>query len=398
MFYLADKRVQALLMGAGIIVAFAFVLLALPGLASLAYLNLASIELSKAWANGSSTFQPDDPHLDMAEALFQRAIDYDRANAQAYRNLGRVYSSKQEYADAVKVLLRSTELSAGDAFAHFELGKAYMAMSKEAEAIAAWRKGGAARCFAEMGKKHSEAKDFEQAEAAFKLALAVDPNLADAYYFLAGISWGRDQGQALWALERALEIDRKPSARRYFSEGQIYLERQEWDAATEAFLKALGLDPDWPNLHLFLGIALRERGELERAEGEFLKEIESNPASWPYINLGHVYRDQGEYALALNCYERAIEIEPSNSKAHAWAGRMYRGLDRSEEATLALKTAIRFDPATEWYLLDLARLYSDLGQFDDAIAQYQQILAINPDHIPAREEMERMRALRSVGN
>ncbi len=396
MSYLADERVEPLLIEAGIIAVFAFVFLALPGLVGLACLNLANIELSKAWANGNSTFQPDDPHLDMAEVLLQRAIDYHRANAQAYRNLGRVYSSKQEYADAVKVLLRSADLSAGDALAHFELGKAYMAMGKEAEAIAAWRRGGAARYFAEMGKKHAEDEDFEQAEAAFRLALAVDPNLADAYYFLAGISWGRDQRQALWALERAIEIDRKPSARRYFSEGQIYLERQEWDDATGAFLKTLALDPDWPDLHLFLGIALRERGELEKAKREFLKEIEIHPTSWSYINLGHVYRDQGEYALALSCYERAREIEPTNSKAYAWAGRMYRELDRPEEAILAMKTAIGLDPATEWYQLDLARLYSDLSQFDDAIAQYQQLLAINPDHIPAREEMERMWALRAV--
>jgi len=244
-----------------------------------------------------------------------------------------------------------------------------------------------------MGKKYSQTKDLERAEAAFRLALAIDPNLADSYYFLAGVSWGRDQEQALWALERAIELDRKPSARRYFSEGQIHLEGQEWDGATRAFLKAMELDPDWPHVHQFLGIALRERQELEMAKKEFLRAIESHPTSWSYINLGHVYRDQEEYALALSCYERAIEIEPRNSNAHAWAGKMYRELDMLEEAILAMKTAIRLDPTTEWYHLDLARLYRDLGRFDDAMAQYQQVLTVNPHHAQANKELEKVRAL-----
>lgn len=82
-------------------------------------------------------------------------------------------------------------------------------------------------------------------------------------------------------------------------------------------------------------------------------------------------------ALALPLFEKAIELNPSLSLAHAQIGSTYILIDSPEAAITSLQMALRLGPNDEhtFYVLgELAIAYSMLGQFELAVQHADQSL------------------------
>ena len=77
------------------------------------------------------------------------------------------------------------------------------------------------------------------------------------------------------------------------------------------FQRALALDPNSVGAHLNLGMALREKGDLDAAL-EHLKRVaaaEPKQAGIQY-ELGQTLRQNGDLAAAVAVFEKAIELDP----------------------------------------------------------------------------------------
>jgi tetratricopeptide (TPR) repeat protein len=124
---------------------------------------------------------------------------------------------------------------------------------------------------------------------------------------------------------------------------------------------------------------------------------------WPgladaWYNLGVVQRRTMRVAEALVSYQRALE----------------RNIDRPEEVCLnrsviysdfmrdpdaaarELKIALRVNPAYTPAMLNLANLHEDLGQRNEAIALYENILALQPQHFEALARRANATALNDI--
>jgi len=97
-------------------------------------------------------------------------------------------------------------------------------------------------------------------------------------------------------------------------------------------------------------------------------------------NLGWEHYDAGEYALALDCFERALaarEREPEKESAIEIAryavGKTLRALGRTDEAIPSLETAVAWathvDKPDGWFHEELAEEYAAVGRSDDAGVQ-----------------------------
>jgi len=131
----------------------------------------------------------------------------------------------------------------------------------------------------------------------------------------------------------------------YYSRG-IALERNKnWDAAEKDFRKALELRPDDPNVLNYLGYSYLDRGvKLDEAR----KLIESAYKQRPndgYItdSFGWALYMSGEYELAVQSLEKAVEAAPSDGTINEHLGDAYWKVGRRNEARFQWQRALGLD-------------------------------------------------------
>jgi tetratricopeptide (TPR) repeat protein/tRNA A-37 threonylcarbamoyl transferase component Bud32 len=135
-----------------------------------------------------------------AESLLKKAIELDPTNAEAFYNLGKLYTSKKEYAKAIQAYDKAIDLNPRSPDAFFNLGFLY------------------------YGKK-----DYPKAEALFLKVTELQPTYLDeAYFNLAVVQnlQGKKE-ESIGNLERALEVNpNNDKARKYL----LYLRRTSKNA------------------------------------------------------------------------------------------------------------------------------------------------------------------------
>jgi hypothetical protein len=100
-----------------------------------------------------------------------------------------------------------------------------------------------------------------------------------------------------------------PLARRNL--GAMYYLRGEIDKAEKEYLECLKLNPTEPMVHNNLGLIYMNRGEFKKAEEEFLTELKYYPNyDTAYYNLGLLYLRQSKINEAVNLFKKTIEINP----------------------------------------------------------------------------------------
>jgi tetratricopeptide (TPR) repeat protein len=174
--------------------------------------------------------------LDAAVQVFQSATERYPNSPRLAVGLGMSLYSRGNYDDAVKALLRASDLNPSDPRCYYFLSKAYdSSPSQAAEVIEHFRR------FAELQPADSRAPyyyamsvwkgrrtgggdlDVLQIEALLKKAVALDPNFADAHLQLGNLySDQRLYSQAIPEYERALQVNSN-LADAHYRLGQAYV-------------------------------------------------------------------------------------------------------------------------------------------------------------------------------
>lgn len=167
-----------------------------------------------------------------------------------------------------------------------------------------------------QGSEHLQAGDAEQAEACWRAALALDPQLAEAHANLA----------------------------------YLHDERGEWDLAEACYRRALELQPDHAQLYLNFGTLLAGRKRLAEAEAAYIRAIELEPQTASgWSNLGGLYAGMKRDAEAELCCRQALVREPEHAKARFNLAYVLLRQGRYEEGWPCLE-------ARDWYAALQAQL------------------------------------------
>ena len=74
--------------------------------------------------------------------------------------------------------------------------------------------------------------------------------------------------------------------------------------------------PNDPDIHLNIGVALKELGQRAEARQCFERVLELNPRSADaWVNLGTIAKAERDYQRAIECYQQALEINPQSTLA-----------------------------------------------------------------------------------
>jgi tetratricopeptide (TPR) repeat protein len=260
----------------------------------------------------------------------------------------------------------------------------------------------------------------------------------------AGATWYRESGPGDWQasltyaillegidqFDEALEVlvdsqtVHPDSVELTLAEAEIDLERGDDERAEQGLLELLeDTDPDtvergdvWGFFaDLLLDVDRVEEAVecLERAVACGTQDFET------YIRLGELRRESGEYAGAAECFEQAAQLrnmavgpweravecwqnagnerrllgarrellELRRDDPEAWAkqGVGHRGVGELDDAIECLEKAVRLDPRSTVYRIELAETLRKAGQLEDAIAAYDKVLEAEPEYLEAIE-------------
>ena len=82
--------------------------------------------------------------------------------------------------------------------------------------------------------------------------------------------------------------------------------------------------------------------------------------------------------LAINSFEKSIELEPSNESSYLELAKAYMLSGNEEHAIETYQLATKRNPEKLWPLLRLANLYTDLEEYQNALKQFQKALELAP--------------------
>lgn len=192
-----------------------------------------------------------------------------------------------------------------------------------------------------------------------------------------------DTGQAMLALERAVEIN-PTLAESHVNLGNIYLMKDRINDAINEYEEALEIDPRNAKVHNNLGNAYTKQDRLSNAIYQYTRSIELEPNfTEAYKNLANVYCGQERFGLAATQLKQAMTQEPEEPNLYKQLGDVYSRMEDYEKGILQYQKAlvIKRDFAEAYY--GMAVCYNKLSLIDKEIQAYKSALAIRPDMVNA---------------
>jgi tetratricopeptide (TPR) repeat protein len=233
----------------------------------------------------------------------------------------------------------------------------------------------------DMAMELEEMQDFQRAIEILKELLAIDNENEIALHEISHCyeSLGEaDSGIAYF--NEFLEIH-PFSASGWFNLGEIYMRHGLNDKALESFDFATAINEEYAYSYFNKGIIFANNQDYLSALSCFndCAEYEgANPMTFCYI--GECYEKLGEYDLALDYYNKVLEMDDRWSDA--WMGMaVINELKGDYKAAMAMmKNALKSLPDHTEYLLFLGMIKGKLGDFEGAVNTYEKAINTNPEN------------------
>ncbi|HYP29916.1 MAG TPA: protein kinase [Blastocatellia bacterium] len=201
---------------------------------------------------------------------------------------------------------------------------------------------------------------------------------------------------------KEIERDETRSVEAYenYSRGMLNLRtgsRDSLDRAIYMFEKAVELDPNYARAWAALGGAYDLKGsfaslpDLVHKGIELIqKSIALNPnISQAHEWLGGAYNAIGKYDEAMEAIRESLRIDPKNAAAHQALARVqWMGFGSIENGIRELEQAVALNPQLGYAFLQLAFLYTIVGEYDKATGAAKEAIDLQEKFISGKEGLQ----------
>ena len=222
-----------------------------------------------------------------AKGLCAEILDNDPQNIMVLHLHGILHCVGGDMAKGATLITEAVHLNPKNPAAHYDLGKAWFALGR-----------------------------LEDAVAAFGLALGLKPDFAEVH---------NDMGNVMGVLGRPGD-------------------------AVAAYERALQINPNFAEAHNNLGNALMAQGRLADAAAAYGRALAINPKyAEAHYNRGNLHHAQGDLEDALAAYEEALALRPNYDEALNNLGSAFQNLGRFDEARTAFDRLLHLRHGGPWW-------------------------------------------------
>ena len=308
--------------------------------------------------------------LDEAERLFKRAIDSGAAERSLAAYLAACYVVRGDASAAVEQT--ALGVAAGDSTSceRIRHALALWAAARRDEALQTLRDGLAAdpedvELHFQLGTLLTSLERYEEAELRFTQVLNIEPQHTDAL-----VSYALCRG-----------------VRHAVSDALTYLQRahtQRPHDATIGLLLTQAAKAAWHQGYTVAVRATMPDTDLT-ADARGIEELSRLVASEPdfvdaFLSIPDEDLNEPVFSMLLATLEAALARQPEHAELHFHCGRVLARLGRPEDAIAAGERAVDLDPSSTRALIELARLYRETDRAQDATTRLEQALATGAEY------------------
>lgn len=295
--------------------------------------------------------------------------------AETYNNLGVIAAQRQDYDAALANFQNSSQWTPEPDSLQRNWGTAAFLAEKYPEAIPP------------LEKYVQRNPQDDRARSRLATSYFVTEKYADAVKTFAGISSSLDADPAqLYAygvslvkigeVKRGTELLQRAAASSPDSAGihlllgQAYADQGDVDAAAAEFQKTYTLDPQKQQAHYQYGLLLLRKGRLAEAEEQFRAELGLEPGNVAArYHLGLALLDDQKKEEAARLLTEVVQAAPGYAEAWYQLGKLQLEQDDVPGAIKNLETAVRLAPDASHVHYQLGLAYRRAGRQDEAAAE-----------------------------
>ncbi|MFV1984611.1 MAG: tetratricopeptide repeat protein [Thiohalomonadales bacterium] len=365
-----------------------------------------------------------------AHVQFEKAVNQQPVFIAAYINLGLTLSKQKNYIKAIAAYDKAIEKIPYHYQAYLNKGVAQLRAGLYSQADKTLRytstlTGGSRKAKALYNRalaQRAQGKNFyAAAKKSLIAAIRIKPDYIDARFVMASLldktpagrkqaleiyhkilelktnyppAWFRiailyndsgDSSAAIKAYQKALQFDPNYHKARY-NLGLIYLKNKQWGNARVLFKQELIQQADNARLYFQLGRIAYGEKNYDLALQHYNKAIELKQSDYPkaLLNKGLVFEAKKDHEAAIVVYKHVLEMDKNYGQAWNNLGLAYYRKKNYVQAQQALNQAVTLNPnyALAWY--NLGRSFSKQGKYDKAITAYTKAIETRPKYAKAR--------------
>lgn len=219
--------------------------------------------------------------------------------------------------------------------------------------------------------------EWEDASAAAKAGLDINPNWCDGYRQLSAIEDAHGKlDQAIELMREVVRID--PYTLGHRSYLCDLLRRTSKEEALSLAREGLALNPYWADGHRHISLVLEAEKQLAPAIAEIRLAVKLAPYNLGFrAHLCNLLRKKGDLDGVLNCAREGLAINPTWSEAHMQRAAVHDLRNQPRASIVEVRQAWRLSPEEGRCGNRLADMYRDLGELAKVINVVHEALNLN---------------------
>lgn len=161
--------------------------------------------------------------------------------------------------------------------------------------------------------------------------------------------------------------------------GNLLYDQKDYDGAIEAYRSAMKLNPAIKGFYKKYAEIVIARGQQDEVITAFSKLIQDGEADvGTYTTLGMIYQKKKSYSQAVEMYQKALQMEPSNMDALGALASCQASSGDLAGAAISYEQAVMMNHSAVSEFKELGEIYLRMGKEQEGIKVFKKYVEKNP--------------------